>query len=125
MGCGVKRCDTLDFDGAGGTWPNGLMVVCVYGPGGNWGGEKPYDEGDSASDCPTDFPIVQDGLCAREGDGEDSDDADTDSGDGSGDTDTDTDTDGDASSTDADDDDDEATIGGILDLVIFFLYFCV
>lgn len=70
LGCGKKRCDSLDMDN-GSFWSNGLIVVCVYGPGGNYAGANPYTEGDSASECPEDFPETEfnTGLCVKEGEG--------------------------------------------------------
>lgn len=67
---GAKRCDSLDMDN-GSFWSNGLIVVCVYGPGGNYAGANPYTEGDSSSECPEDFPETEfnTGLCVKEGEG--------------------------------------------------------
>ncbi|XP_011664985.1 peptidase inhibitor 16-like [Strongylocentrotus purpuratus] len=40
IGCGWNKCGKYDH------------LVCHYGPGGNYRGERPYEEGTSCSQCP-------------------------------------------------------------------------
>lgn len=42
VGCGAKYCTNL-----------GYLVVCNYGPAGNYVGQKPYSSGTSCSACPS------------------------------------------------------------------------
>ena len=45
-----------------------ILVVCDYGPGGAFAGEKPYQTGSQAcSACPSDRPICENNLCADNG----------------------------------------------------------
>ncbi|CAL1548658.1 unnamed protein product [Lymnaea stagnalis] len=59
VGCGIKYCDPLQ----GVAWP-GYFVVCSYGPGGNYVGQKPYKKGAACSACPSDAKYCIDGLCS-------------------------------------------------------------
>lgn len=60
VGCGVATCPNGLTNL---TWPTGTLVVCNYGPGGNYVGQTPYEAGQTASNCPTDAPDVENGLC--------------------------------------------------------------
>lgn len=57
LGCGIAVCPNMSppFDG--------VYTVCNFGPGGNYLGQTPYESGPTASNCPTDLPDVEDGLC--------------------------------------------------------------
>ncbi|XP_071788505.1 peptidase inhibitor R3HDML-like [Asterias amurensis] len=57
VGCGFKT-----------NCPNSGMpsrLVCNYGEGGNWRGEKPYSTGKKCSDCPPQFKKCSGGLCSK------------------------------------------------------------
>jgi len=43
-----------------------IFYVCNYGPTGNYENVPLYKIGEACSACPSDFPICQDGLCARQ-----------------------------------------------------------
>ena len=43
-----------------------IFYVCNYGPTGNYENVPLYQIGEACSACPSDFPICQDGLCARQ-----------------------------------------------------------
>ncbi|PVD20621.1 hypothetical protein C0Q70_18779 [Pomacea canaliculata] len=62
VGCGVTYCSTLrnvNFN-------QGYYVVCNYGPGGNYAGQKPYKLGSGpCTECPDDAPYCVDGLCGE------------------------------------------------------------
>lgn len=64
VGCAAHRCDSVQIN-AKSSWPNALVVVCNYGPGGNYYGQKPYTEGDAGTNCPPDHPNFEKstGLC--------------------------------------------------------------
>ncbi|BFZ19720.1 hypothetical protein BsWGS_22759 [Bradybaena similaris] len=59
VGCGVKYCEHLTNIG----FSQGYLIVCNYGPGGNWVGQKPYEAGAPCSHCPAGTSCSQ-GLCA-------------------------------------------------------------
>ncbi len=40
-------------------------LVCNYGEGGNWRGEKPYSTGRRCSDCPRQYKKCSEGLCSK------------------------------------------------------------
>jgi len=44
VGCGVTLCKDVDV-GGGDIWESAMIVVCNYGPTGNWQGEYPYTAG--------------------------------------------------------------------------------
>ncbi|KAK2146939.1 hypothetical protein LSH36_578g01083 [Paralvinella palmiformis] len=60
LGCGKTMCDPASF----GMSQPVLFVVCNYGPGGNFIGQKPYTAGPKCSKCPSDKPTCSKGLCA-------------------------------------------------------------
>ncbi|RUS77356.1 hypothetical protein EGW08_014870 [Elysia chlorotica] len=61
VGCGVKYCPVLrGYDET----KRGYNVVCHYGPGGNYAGERPYYAGKPCSKCPLWAPYCIKGLCA-------------------------------------------------------------
>ena len=45
VGCGITPCDNL------GTFSQGSLLVCSYGPPGNYIGQKPYKSGTTCSQC--------------------------------------------------------------------------
>lgn len=76
VGCGVKRCAEMEGD-----WDedgdedeededdnqNILFLVCNYGPGGNFEGEKPYQSGsEPCTSCPSDRLYCVNNLCSFE-----------------------------------------------------------
>ncbi|BFZ19718.1 hypothetical protein BsWGS_22757 [Bradybaena similaris] len=62
MGCGVTYCPRFNQARKIG-FTEGFLVVCNYGPGGNYIGEKPYEAGTPCSQCPSGTTCGQ-GLCA-------------------------------------------------------------
>jgi hypothetical protein len=48
VGCGTAQCPTIVVNG---TWTNAVIFVCNYAPSGNWHGEKPFQIGESCSEC--------------------------------------------------------------------------
>lgn len=40
-------------------------TVCNYSPGGNYGGQLPFIEGEACSACPASHPFCNNGLCSR------------------------------------------------------------
>lgn len=55
IGCAVcKRCDR-----------SGEILLCNYGPGGNYRGQKPYVRGKPCSRCNSAFPHCNNGLCSK------------------------------------------------------------
>lgn len=61
VGCGATRCNRLTHTGF--TRPS-TILVCNYGPGGNYRGVKPYTRGASCSQCPRNRPRCQNKLCS-------------------------------------------------------------
>lgn len=61
VGCGATRCATVT--GFGGR--NALLLVCNYGPAGNYVGQHPYIAGGSCSACPNLKQICSDNLCSN------------------------------------------------------------
>ncbi|NEO69085.1 CAP domain-containing protein [Moorena sp. SIO3H5] len=59
LGCGRTKCPSL----AGLNWKNVAIVVCNYGQGGNYRGQKPYLAGATASSCPSGY-TASNGLCS-------------------------------------------------------------
>jgi len=57
VGCGYMTSSNDDY---------GLesVLVCNYGPAGNWLGAPVYEQGDPGSNCPADTSKTADGLCA-------------------------------------------------------------
>jgi hypothetical protein len=58
IGCGATVCNGL----SGATSSDAVFLVCNYFPAGN-SGRQPYEDGDSCTNCPSDRPNCQDGLC--------------------------------------------------------------
>ncbi|KAK3094142.1 hypothetical protein FSP39_024639 [Pinctada imbricata] len=56
VGCGINYCSNFP----------GTIVVCNYGPSGNFGGQKPYSTDNSVTPC-TQNPCVQGGTCTVSG----------------------------------------------------------
>ncbi|PIK36936.1 hypothetical protein BSL78_26229 [Apostichopus japonicus] len=61
VGCGQTYCETA-LDNNGKTYNNAWLITCNYGPGGNYKGQFPYQEGEKCSKC--DSPgTCKGGLC--------------------------------------------------------------
>ncbi|GFN97512.1 peptidase inhibitor 16 [Plakobranchus ocellatus] len=63
LGCGLKFCRNMLGQG---TIRKGYLVVCHYGPGGNYVGEKPFKKGIACSDCGKKKSYCDRGLCRAE-----------------------------------------------------------
>ncbi|BFZ19717.1 hypothetical protein BsWGS_22756 [Bradybaena similaris] len=63
VGCGVKYCEHFNQANSIG-FSQGYLIVCNYGPGGNWVGQKPYEAGTPCSHCPAGTTCAQ-GLCGK------------------------------------------------------------
>ncbi|XP_041456682.1 cubilin-like [Lytechinus variegatus] len=64
VGCAITTCTTVQNLG----WSPATILVCNYGEGGNYVGQKPYVSGPPCSQCPSSHPICVNGkLCAAEG----------------------------------------------------------
>eukprot|EP00058_Branchiostoma_floridae_P003284 XP_002588772.1 hypothetical protein BRAFLDRAFT_89800 [Branchiostoma floridae] len=61
LGCGVKLCDTF----ATVDWNNANLVVCIYAPAGNFGGQKPYTSGTACTQCANGNDNCSDKLCGK------------------------------------------------------------
>ncbi|XP_012943149.1 GLIPR1-like protein 1 [Aplysia californica] len=64
VGCGVRYCPFLQQASQFG-FSKGYNVVCHYGPGGNYVGQKPYIRGFGCSNCPDDAQYCGENLCYR------------------------------------------------------------
>ncbi|XP_061187587.1 peptidase inhibitor 15-like [Saccostrea echinata] len=53
VGCATSTCSS--FSGLSSSFNGGTIVVCNYGPGGNYNGQKPYKSGTSCSSCPSGY----------------------------------------------------------------------
>ncbi|BFZ19714.1 hypothetical protein BsWGS_22753 [Bradybaena similaris] len=62
VGCGGRYCEHLGGVAAYG-FSSGFVVVCNYGPSGNYIGRKPYEIGQPCSLCPEDRKYCAQGLC--------------------------------------------------------------
>ncbi|KAH9515650.1 Peptidase inhibitor 16 [Bulinus truncatus] len=60
IGCGYKFCPVLETL----NWTNAYLVVCQYGPTGNYQDEYPYAKGSACSMCPANYTHCRDKLCA-------------------------------------------------------------
>ncbi|XP_072031411.1 uncharacterized protein [Amphiura filiformis] len=64
VGCAVQTCSPLQGLG----WNSATILVCNYGEGGNYIGEKPYIPGRACSRCPAGYTsCLQGRLCAEPG----------------------------------------------------------
>ncbi|KAK3765158.1 hypothetical protein RRG08_027797 [Elysia crispata] len=61
LGCGVKYCPLLKRFKA----KKGYHVVCHYGPGGNYVGQRPYNLGEPCSKCPMTSGFCIQGMCSK------------------------------------------------------------
>ncbi|XP_072051703.1 uncharacterized protein [Amphiura filiformis] len=66
LGCGRAYCmNTIDLDGNPvGRNSDVYMVACHYSPAGNYRGVRPYINGTSCSECPSDSPVCCNKMCA-------------------------------------------------------------
>ncbi|XP_048780979.2 peptidase inhibitor R3HDML-like [Ostrea edulis] len=53
VGCASSTCSS--FTGLSSSFNGGTIVVCNYGPGGNYGGQKPFESGTSCNSCPSGY----------------------------------------------------------------------
>ncbi|XP_072044085.1 uncharacterized protein [Amphiura filiformis] len=60
VGCGRTFCSQVLVGSQ--WWNNAHLIVCNYGPGGNFQGELPFSKGERCSQCPNDA-----GFCTAEG----------------------------------------------------------
>jgi hypothetical protein len=61
LGCALAVCPGSAFG-----YPNSFTAYyfgCDYAKGGNFSGRYPYQAGPTASDCPSGYPAVENGLC--------------------------------------------------------------
>ncbi|KAI1893137.1 hypothetical protein AGOR_G00140820 [Albula goreensis] len=62
VGCSTHLCEEVE----GLHFGNVNMLVCNYSPQGNFIGEKPYEEGEPCSKCPTDLQDCDMNMCVPE-----------------------------------------------------------
>ncbi|KAK3765160.1 hypothetical protein RRG08_027798 [Elysia crispata] len=62
LGCGIKYCPYLKGSKA---VEKGYNVVCHYGPGGNYVGQRPYSLGEPCSKCPITSGYCVQGMCSK------------------------------------------------------------
>ncbi|XP_076803458.1 GLIPR1-like protein 1 [Clavelina lepadiformis] len=61
VGCGVTSCANIQVHAN--VWPTGQLVVCNYGPAGNFNGIRPYNSGpESCTNCPVGYRC-ENNLC--------------------------------------------------------------
>ncbi|ELU00910.1 hypothetical protein CAPTEDRAFT_221658 [Capitella teleta] len=60
VGCAYSNCPNLDNTNLGAA----SYLVCNYGPAGNWGGQKPYLQGEACSECSSGVGWCENGLCS-------------------------------------------------------------
>jgi cysteine-rich secretory family protein len=67
VGCGLAVCPGSAFG-----YPNytAYFLGCDYARGGNYLGQYPYQAGPTASNCPPEYPAVENGLCVMPEPGE-------------------------------------------------------
>jgi hypothetical protein len=68
VGCALAACP-----GSAVGWPSSFTayyIACDYARGGNYIGQYPYQSGPTASNCPPDYPQVEEGLCVMPEPGE-------------------------------------------------------
>ncbi|XP_062587556.1 peptidase inhibitor 16-like [Saccostrea cucullata] len=53
VGCASSTCSS--FSGLPSSFNGGTIVICNYGPGGNYNGQKPYKSGAPCSSCPSGY----------------------------------------------------------------------
>lgn len=58
IGCSIAQCDNIEHLGTG-----GYVLVCHYGPGGNFHMQPPYQTGEECAICPADKTYCTKGLC--------------------------------------------------------------
>ena len=63
VGCGITSCEDVPVPGS--NYPTASLLVCNYGPAGNFQGVSPYTSGSPCSACPSGFVCEQD-LCRNE-----------------------------------------------------------
>jgi hypothetical protein len=61
VGCALAVCPGSAF-GYSNAY-TGYYLACDYARGGNYIGQYPYEAGPTASECPPEYPAVEDGLC--------------------------------------------------------------
>lgn len=62
VGCAAHLCEEVE----GLPFEKSTILVCNYFPTGNYVGTKPYEEGESCSRCPENFPNCEGSLCVAE-----------------------------------------------------------
>ncbi|XP_072168768.1 uncharacterized protein [Diadema setosum] len=64
VGCATQMCRELVLPHSTMTIENALLLICNYGPGGNFVGRKPYDIGKPCTRCASGSGKCNDGLCS-------------------------------------------------------------
>ena len=62
VGCGLTTCPNIQVGNE--QWSLAQLVVCQYGPAGNFNNKRPYQVGKPCSACPSDYSC-KNNLCSR------------------------------------------------------------